>query len=257
MKSTFLDMILNQNYDLEEVRTRLDMVKMNIFNTKITEMPISLQDVHVDLLVLLDQMMPTYIGVAYHYNKYIDDLYFDISWDEIKYTISESEYVSTAVREAKFITNLQSVLTTIKTGLDRLVAIFSYYYNGFSSDTTFGHIKESGSFKGFMNTVDRLKKEDELMSYIYDQYIEWISFAVKPRNIIMHYNDLTTSWHYDSKLNCLIPIHTCKKVLGKEHKSLVFNFTTIRDYCEKWYKFFGKVFSYLANKDIIYSKTRI
>lgn len=79
--------------------------------------------------------------------------------------------------------------------MDRTVPIFSFYYDGFSLETTFGHINfETLKAKGFMQIVRGQKEQDSLMEFIYNEYCSWIKNIVEPRNTIMHYNDLQSKY---------------------------------------------------------------
>ncbi|MFW2504584.1 hypothetical protein [Clostridium diolis] len=259
MDKEFMKEIKEYKYNLEEVRSGIDKFqiilykKINLENMS-NDIKSEFDDVYLDLVTLLRQMLPSYISPAYHFNKYMDDLYTDIFWDEIKFEMDEE--ISMALREAKFIANLQGVITSIKTALDRMVVIFSYYYPGFAWYTTFGHIADNKG-KRFMGKVCELAPRDTLMKFILDEYNSWIKMAVEPRNIIIHYNDLQTGWHFDSDIPAEIPIHICNKSMDKKYESFSFSFITIHEYCDRWYNFFDKVLEHLLKMDIIYTESRL
>ena len=135
--------------------------------------------------------------------------------------------------------------------LDRLVAIFSYYYRGFSSETTFGRIKGNGKAQGFMSTVVRLADTDELMAYIKEQYLSWIKQAVSPRDIITHQNDLGLTFHWDSQSCTEIPLHIEEKSLRRIDpvaQQPRFHFASLKELTSNWYTFFDHVVAELQLK---------
>jgi hypothetical protein len=139
-----------------------------------------------------------------------------------------------------------------------MVAVFSYFYCGFSRETTFGRIKDNGKAKGFMSTAVRLADTDKLMAYVKEQYLTWIKHAVSPRDIITHYNDLGLIFHWDSESCTEIPLHieekTLRKVdpLGKQPR---FYFASLKELTNNWYTFFDHVVAELKPKDPIRKAT--
>lgn len=86
--------------------------------------------------------------------------------------------------------SLHNCLYFIKTGLDRLVRIFHYYYNGIARESTFGHQKENGKYTGLLALAIQNQDSDKLLKYIIDQYNQWIKECVSFRDTITHYDDL-------------------------------------------------------------------
>jgi hypothetical protein len=62
----------------------------------------------------------------------------------MKFNIPEDYLVSGALRRTSYQIDVQAFLLLIKMALDRLVAIFSYYYSEISTSTTFGCYKKNG-----------------------------------------------------------------------------------------------------------------
>jgi hypothetical protein len=177
-------------------------------------------------------------------------------WNDIKWNIPEEEWDSSILRRANYQIEVQAMLLSIKIGLDRLVAIFHYYYKGFPSATTFGRYKNAKA-SGFMSTVSRLKATDKLMSFIDNEYHKWIHIAVFPRDTISHYNDLGITYHFDSETGAEIPIHYSNRLLQvkteqetKEH-SPVFHIENLREFAVNWYDFFDHVIDVLLTKPLI------
>lgn len=114
----------------------------------------------------------SFIAPAYDYNEFIDALVLDAWWDDIKHSLNESEWISSALREHKKNIVFQNCLLSIKMGLDRFVSLFALYYKGFSNNSTFGHIDcgDNGRIKakGFMSYVLENKNKDDVLRYIYD-----------------------------------------------------------------------------------------
>ncbi|MEV9639809.1 hypothetical protein ABZ756_03830 [Mammaliicoccus sciuri] len=63
---------------------------------------------------------------------------------------------------------VQALFTSIKTALDRIIPLLTFYYSGVSLESTFGRIKENGKTKGLMSVVIQLKDNDDIMEFIYD-----------------------------------------------------------------------------------------
>ncbi len=59
---------------------------------------------------------------------------------------------------------------------------------------TWGRIK-GGKASNFMSVVVRGKDHDELLAFLHNEYTSWIERAVVPRDDIIHYADLQTTWN--------------------------------------------------------------
>jgi hypothetical protein len=216
---------------------------------------------YFDLTTIINEMLPSYLAPAYHYNNYIDAIMTDITWDDIKYDTQEEEWISNIRRRANFQIEIQALLLSIKTGLDRLVSIFSYYYRGFSLDTTFGRIKDNDKPQGFMSTVVENEENDELLKFIKSEYLKWIKLAVQPRDIITHYNDLGLIFEFKPDLLLTTPIHFSERLVKtKETKNMDvsrFTYEDILFFSTNWYYFFDKVMNELLKRELVITSVRI
>lgn len=202
-----------------------------------------------EISLWLRSIRPSYIGPAYNFNKYIDALIKDIYWDDIKYDMQEDDWISSSLREAEIIIELQNCLMLIKMGLDRIVTLFSLYYKGFSPSTTFGHINinEIGTEKGknFMAYVMSNKDKDELFMFLYKEYNGWIKECVRPRDAITHYQDFRSLYVYDSMTGVEFPIHYNEKK-SESIKELCFS---IERYVNRYYAFFEEILKVFIKKE--------
>jgi hypothetical protein len=210
-----------------------------------------------DVITIIDKMQPSFLSPAYHYNFYVEHLINWINFDKHNNEVYESSFY----RQVKFQIEFQDVLISIKTALDRLVVLFSYYYKGIMPHTTFGHQDSKGKFTSFMQKINELKDEDSLAKYIYDEYFEWIQIAVLPRDILIHYNDMGIAWRYDSSINVEIPQHYIHKFfLSKDEKESLKSYTyeqeDLKIIVDSYYTFFDKVLDMLNDKTIIIEKAR-
>ncbi len=212
---------------------------------------------YLDLSTIMNEMLVSIIAPAYHFNTYIKNVIKDITWEDYKYSVNETEWISSTIRRAKYQADAHSIFLSIKMALDRLVAIFTYYYKGLSSSTTFGRYKDSGKAAGLMSKVNELKNDDPLMAYIEKSYHQWIKEAVSPRDIITHYNDLQICYHFDSKTGFEFPIHRASKLLNNETSSMSYGLTTLKEFSDHWYEFFNEVMKFLLQKELITNQARI
>lgn len=163
-------------------------------------------------------------------------------------------------RTLKYQIEIQALLISIKSALDRLVSLFSYYYKGIMPHTTFGRVEHSKS-KGFMDIVTKGKDNDNLLEFINDNYEEWINIVVAPRDMIIHYNDLSLTYQFDSKLGREIPVHYNEKLIKtKEEKNkpiYSFNHENLQYFVMSYKIFIDEVFNQLLDKETIIKKERI
>jgi hypothetical protein len=152
-----------------------------------------------------DSSRGSLLAPAYNLNNYLDTLN--------EYTINRINNKIDDKLEIYINICVQTLFISIKTALDRLVPLMTFYYPGISLDSTFGRIKSNGKYKGFMSKVVELK-DDPLMKYIKENYDEWIKSAVSPRDMLTHYNDFSTRYQHtlDGRM---IPIHVEKKTFQK------------------------------------------
>ena len=221
----------------------------------------------------MNEMLASYTAPAYHYNNYIEAIIRDMFWDDIKYEIPEEEREWGALRRAKYQMEVQAIFLSIKMALDRLVLVFSYYYRGVSTDTTFGRYRDNGRPRGLMSKVNELKDSDDLMTYIESAYHQWIKIAVSPRDMITHYNDLAIHFEWDSDLATIIPSHVNQRIIEKKNegrtpnnKSAVdqqekigntFSFVHLCHFVSSWYEFCERIISSLIERPLISERPRI
>jgi len=132
----------------------------------------------------------TYISPAYHLNQYLDNI---LEYNKI---IINEKGKFQDVYNAKFNIDVNSIFILIKSLLDRLVTLLSFYYKKIQIKSTFGRIKDTGIASGLMNKVLELKGNDPIMEFVYNQYHDWIKWAVEPRNMIIHRHDLRSNFIY-------------------------------------------------------------
>jgi len=245
--------LISSKYDLDNL---VDILFSHSFKVLLEVESLKNDDPYHDIMALIEQMLPSYLAPAYHYNYYIDALITDIFWDDIKYNIPENEHLSNKLRVASYQINMQALFLSIKMALDRLVLLFSYYYKGFSTSTTFGRYNEKGKPTGFMSKVNELKDKDSIMEYIEEQYQEWIKIAVSPRDTISHYNDLAQGYIFDSKTMSEIPIHINERLFLNIDNNYSFNVFNLKTIVEYWYAFFDKIISELLKKDLVINITK-
>jgi hypothetical protein len=250
----------SSKFDLDKIVDVIYYTSIAFYNMlpKSTESLLQRESPYCDLCELFHTMQPSYVAPAYHYNAYIDAIIHDVFWDDMKFDIPEELWISNVQRRVSFQIEAQALLLSLKMALDRMVSIFSYYYRGFSSETTFGRIRKSGKAEGFMSAVGNLSDTDELMAYVKDQYLAWIKQAVSPRDIITHYNDLGLTFHWDSESCTEIPLHIEEKTLRKVdpvgHQPK-FHFASLKRLTTNWYSFFDEVVAELKTKTPIRKAT--
>lgn len=202
-----------------------------------------------EISVLLRGIRPSFVGPAYNFNKYMDAYVNDVFWNDIKCTIEEDEWISSSLREAMIIMELQNCLMSIKMGLDRMVKLFATYYKGISLSSTFGHIeiKEDGTEKGtgLMSCVLKNREIDELFELIYSEYNDWIKQCVEPRDTITHYQDFCSTYFFDGKTGIEYPIHLNEKKNKPTNMSVV----SMHEYVEKYYVLYNKVLEIFIKKE--------
>lgn len=161
---------LNEKYDLEEILNPLYNTKQKYYEWCIKR---DIED--YSLIFVIDQIKASCLGPAYNYNRLVDEIIQDLFWDQIKYTISEEQWVSMGRRTEQIIIAVQNCLISIKIALDRLIKIIRLYKSGIAEYTTFGHIDEkTNKAKGFMAQVARDREKDEILQYIYQEYDKWM-----------------------------------------------------------------------------------
>lgn len=273
----FADKVTSTKYDLDELLSEFMGISMKFYEkgtsseeqAKFPKKEIALDkagqkvivtidlNVYDDLITIINTMYPSLIAPFHHYNNYIDYYLKDFLWDDIKYSIEENESRdSNTLRRTKYQIEIQAMLMSLKAGLDRFISLFSYYYKGISPHTTFGRYKENkDKYEGFMFTVATNKDTDELMTFIYDNYFDWIKIAVAPRDTITHYNDLGIYYEFNSEIQGDVPVHYNERLIkekGKENVPVfIYKHDSIKEFTESWKAFIQQTFSALIEKELI------
>lgn len=261
-KEVYIEGLRNSKFDLEELGGTLLQYRQVFFEKySLLELPFGSDHPYLDLVTIINSMSPSYLAPAYHYNNYIDKLLSDITWDDEKYNIPEEEWVSGFLRRNAYQIEIQAALLAVKSALDRMVSVFSYYYKGFGPYTTFGGVNDKGKSRNFMSKVADDKTGDELLKFISEEYIKWIKVAVEPRDLISHYNDLGISYEFDSEALIEMPVHfnlsLIKTMESKEITIPKISYSDLYDYSMNWYKFFNRVIDILNTKSIIITNPRV
>lgn len=218
---------LKEKYDLEEILNPLYNTKQKYYEWCTKR---GIED--YSLIFVIDQIRASCLSPAYNYNRLVDEIIQDLFWDQIKYTISEEQWVSMGRRTEQIIIAVQNCLISIKIALDRLIKIIRLYKSGIAEYTTFGHIDEkTNKAKGFMAQVVRDKEKDEILRYIYQEYDKWIRKCVEPRVAIIHYDDITIKYYFENMKE--IPEFICRK----KEKQISFSFEDITYYVQSFYSF--------------------
>lgn len=258
------DQLCNQKYDLEDMMTDSfrQETAFNEYlwnNTETCEPTDAENDGNTSkfecskVAFWLRKSRSSYLAPAFCFNEFVDALVEDYWWDDIKYSLDEAKWSSSTLREHKKNILFENSLLSIKMGLDRYVALFSKYYKGVSSNSTFGHIdvKDNGEMKakGFMAYVLGNKDKDPLLEFIYQQYWEWIKECVFPRDSIIHYQDSMTNylfiWDDINQTGTEIPYNVAG---GKNDEYVIVDYATLRDYVKQYYSFHEQVVTFLKAK---------
>lgn len=136
---------------------------------------------------------------------------------------------------------VNNLLINIKMSLDRIVKILSLFYRGFASSSTFGHINEDGKTKDFMSYVVKHQSQDKLLGFIFENYHQWIKFAVLPRNQIMHYENLIIGFPIDLQSNVM-------SISYQSADDFKFNIEDLKQYTNNWYTLINEIFKTLEKK---------
>lgn len=200
----------------------------------------------------------SYLAPAYNCNNYLDFM--------LKYNINvqNRDYNEIPKYNRHLGTiHVQNIFISIKCLLDRLVAILSFYFSGFSIDTTFGRIKDTKNASGLMSSVIKMKDVHGYMNFVYDEYHDWIKEIVEPRDTIIHYNDMDIRIHYTADGREFF-LHTYTKIFDKEFSELHLYepspdeghyYKSLMKSVQKVYKFFDITFEVLKQMEIKYKKS--
>jgi hypothetical protein len=155
-----------------------------------------IDDPFLDVSAMVEAARASYLAPGIHFNHYLDWLLFDIECEQGLHPVDVNEArPSNIVRRTHFEVFAHSVLIALKSGLDRLASLVGHYVAGVASHMTWGRIEE-GKPSGFMSVVERGRNSDELLEFLHHEYVAWISDMVAPRDEIIHYADLQSSWQF-------------------------------------------------------------
>lgn len=175
--------------------------------------------------------IPSLIAPAYNYNLFIDNL--------LEYIKKCDGHVFAITEEFIFyIISAQNLLVSIKSAIDKIVGFFRIFYDGFSKETTFGHINDSGKYTGFLNYAFSSNKKDSILNYVLKSYNRWIKEVVELRDSVMHYEDLTFGFSGGYQINVVMPVAFAKKYPYK------IDFCVLKNYLTDFYRFINHILDY-------------
>jgi hypothetical protein len=218
---------------------------------------------NLDIITILKLLEPSFIAPAWQYNLYLDGFARELVWDEIKYSLPPEGRPSNIMRRLAYQVPAQSLLVAIKSGLDRLVILLSYYYRGFSPKTTFGRIVLDGKSRGLMAYALKNAGEDPLCKLLVDNYHEWIKAVVEPRDLIIHYNDMAVRHVFDVSLGLEIPILYGERLLldksseDETTENKGWGPYALQHACNKWHSLFAEVVKLLLDREPVFVDSRI
>ncbi len=174
----------------------------------------------------------SYLSPAYHFNKLerVINEYFEKDLPDLmnKGVIDENDMSFSSL---KMQLELNALLIALKTALDRLVFFISKSHRSVMPSSTFGRISEEGKGKGMMSEVLKRKDTDELMKLIYENYNDWISRAVKPRDTVIHYDNLFIDFRVNEN-------QKYSPVFSKPEKLIKgYEMSDLKEFVDKWMTF--------------------
>lgn len=182
----------------------------------------------------LKNNITSFLSPAFNFNRLIQSYINYLNALDEHCPMSNIEFV-------EYFCSIHTCLISIKTGLDRIAQLFSYFYRGVSKSTTFGHIKENGKYTGFLSFVNqKIKSKDDdafLFEHIMRNYDSWTKECVSPRDQIIHYNDITIALGCNEELGLPEPI-------GLSKASPFVNSQLIKEYTYDFYKLIDRIFDF-------------
>lgn len=174
----------------------------------------------------------SYLAPAYHFNtlEKVTKDYFEIDLPKLssKGVVDENDM---SFMTLKIQLELNALLVSIKTALDRFVFFISKINRSVSPSTTFGRIKENGKGTGLMSEVLKKKEEIEIMKLIYHNYNLWIRDAVKPRDTVVHYENLSLNFK-------IVENNSFEPVFSKIEKGIEnLELKDLKKYVDHWMEF--------------------
>ena len=246
-KASEIPIFRNCEFDLDKLNENMNQIINQISKKEVGENSEKLKS---SLSFFLMNSYASYLAPAINFNLYIELL--------IQNNINRMNGVEDSLIESSLYTvHVQNIFISIKCMLDRLVPILSYYYKGFSFTSTFGRIVEGKKTKGLMSVVEQGKDEDELLNFIYHEYKAWVKNIVKPRDYIIHYNDMTLENHYTFDKR-EFPKHYDGRGLINWNKTTPIGdfhyYKSLREDVARLYSLLDEIFEYLFRMPITYSK---
>jgi hypothetical protein len=171
-----------------------------------------------------------------------------------------NEHILVGQMPVLFTILVQNLLISIKSGLDRLAAVLSFYYSDLQFYSTFGRIDDNGKTKGIMSIAVKNKDKDELCAFIFDQYHHWIKDVVDSRDSVIHYNDMEieSKYSYDQREFFM---HRDRIIFSDNDftdEELIENYSnghyykSLRTTTEEFYELYDNVFKILMKREINY-----
>ena len=190
----------------------------------------------------------SYLAPAYHFNR-LEKVIKEYFENDIKVLLDKSvvDENDMCFSTLKIQLELNAFLIALKTGLDRLVFFVSKTHRSVMPSSTFGRINVlNGKAKGMMSEVIKRKDSDKLMKLIFENYNDWISKAVKPRDTVIHYENLSISFRIKED-------NTFSPVFNKLEKNIdSFELLDLKEFVDKWFSFskdFIHIYGELLNEN--------
>jgi hypothetical protein len=191
-------------------------------------------NLYENISTAVDSIRSSYLAPGLQLNNYLESTATDLEWEETKYDLAvDAPRPSNMLRRVRPDVYAASVLLAIKSGLDRLVRIFSFYFKGIAPHTTWGRYRADGVPSGFMTVVAEGKLGDGFLHYLHDAYGAWIQAAVAPRDALIHYRDAESRWHFLAEERALTQTHVVTDADGTDS---AYGLATLCDYVENWYR---------------------
>lgn len=197
-----------------------------------------------EITVKVDLFLSSYLAPALHLNEYLERLASDVEWDEIKHLQSEDDpRPSNILRRISAEVFATSVLVAVKTALDRLLRILSYYYPGIAPHATWGRLKPKPS--NFMALVNTGAASDPFLGSLLKDYSRWIFATVEPRDALIHYDAPRPCWTFHADYMAMVQSHV---VNGKEGQQHHYDFHILSSIVNEWYLLADRTLLELAGR---------
>lgn len=203
-------------------------------------------ELYENIATEVDGIQASYLAPALHFNNYLESLAIDIEMEETKHDLAEdAPRPCNTLRRLSVDAYATSVLLAIKSGLDRLVRILSFYYPGIARHTTWGRFDKKGKPSGFMTVVERGMLNEQFLANLNAAHLRWIQQAVGPRDALIHYQDAISIWCFLPKSGALIQSHEVADADGQVHS---YGINVLTSYVDEWYQLADSVLLTLATR---------